>query len=1304
MGKSGGPARHSSAEKVITMRWAHIAFFLVAVCAATVASCAQESYPPALLHSTSPVVAAAAPKECQQAESEGLPQRLVAMTASSGASSTTTVHVSDLFNDFNSGGLCGGCHGSTASQGGFQIPTAAQFPSLMTSSVIAHVLSNGGASDPEIMPPVGLGGEPYSQRAESDPIKQFAELVSQWLAAGSPQAFQTTIGVASAVGSTDNVSYIMTPDIGDSMTNLGSCIPTPALVGSEMQQSLALDAMFAQSMAQMPQAGQPSPAPNEMLGLPVHLSETDLVSLDSSVLAQYGVIAYAPGYPLWSDNSGKMRYIRVPRGTSIHFNKDTQQFEIPPNTRFYKTFMRQIIDTDGSIRWRKIETRLIVSRPDLVDGQGNHTQTALFGTYKWTDDESDAVLVQSLQNDLLPFPDTLFLYNTNEPLAADILNGQPLNPEEALIEADAARHYAIPGSQRCTECHMGSPSAGFVLGFTPLQIARRPPGEGGVIEPTGPDELTQLQRFIDYGLVTGINSQADVVPLEQSQGTRTPRNNQELVAQGYLLGNCAHCHNPIGFPTVQNPVLKEVLDFLPNSGPVGGIFQLSLEAMSPRIFRGYGGTTPIPYITPSLMDLPRFDSGGNPLLDIFASVGVFGPWRSLIFRNVEDAFPYTDDGALYPHMPFNTAGYDPRAKQILADWMVSIPAVRKHPELNEYTFVTGSNSSSTDQSAATNATLDTSPQPYVEVLPGSVGYSEAVLAAQQRLAILHTGVNPALPSQSIYSRYLDPDETADILDPQVVADPVCHPAPEPDIVAGDPYPEARHPHWVVTDLTSPAGPWLPRRTDWASILVDGETPPLPNSCTPAAAQVAARQDQLDAIGLLQTISLEGLRSFATTPVPFGLWAPNAACDFSSPTVQDPSSWPLAAPPVSAFSPAPHWVSVANPSPDAPVYMQTPGEAVFRMICINCHGPKGDGQGRMASNLATITGGLARVADFHDGLFGPVTSPGADIESVFGAPLPSFDAGVDTAQAFNAADAMADADAGPSVGPADWTGISAEERAARYMPWMALGGTLVSIPPAILALVAQTKVLDQPRALSASSLSANMLSQAKALCFSLLGNNNSTVLNQFDPSGGYLKAVRGALSGVFTPTTNFNLLAYNGDAELWLQLCSLNNPPPVHVLDYVSGQLQERENVSSTGVPDVAKEIAAIPASNFSGGVAPGTSCGAGWVGNDRGGCDHCLSGTPGCDVTTPNLWPWCVAPLAPDYSNANGAFAPPPGTPICPDFGGAAASTWSMTDAQANQWAVRGAINAGQSVFLYLEWLEKQAAPPPDYTQCQQLP
>ena len=105
---------------------------------------------------------------------------------------------------------------------------------------------------------------------------------------------------------------------------------------------------------------------------------------------------------------------------------------------------------------------------------------------------------------------------------------------------------------------MGSPSESFVLGFTPLQVARRPDGTGGVYEPAMGDELTQLQRLIDYGVITGMTSPDDVVPLEKSEGTRTPRNEYELNAQAYMVGNCAHCHNPRGFPSTKQPALKDL--------------------------------------------------------------------------------------------------------------------------------------------------------------------------------------------------------------------------------------------------------------------------------------------------------------------------------------------------------------------------------------------------------------------------------------------------------------------------------------------------------------------------------------------------------------------------------------------------------------------------------------------------------------------------------------------------------------------------------------------------------------------------
>jgi mono/diheme cytochrome c family protein len=1285
-----------------------------------VASCAQEEYPAWLWDQQHPPGADASAQpgttplsiECNQARAQPLPARLVAMSGA--ASSTSVVLESDLFQRFLP--ICGPCHGPAVDQGqgGFQILTAADFQAQMSGdagrAILAHVTQGVCPSPPmpaaanDTMPPCGSPNSApnYMSRSDGDPVKQFGDLVTAWLKAGSPSQF--TVGAAGTSSGDAGASnpYALTNVAGNTMTNLGNCVPSGLAMVND--KAAALDAKFASAQAK----GGGSAV--DAIGLPEHLGDTDLFTLDSSTLAQYGVIAYAPGYPLWSDNAGKLRHVRVPRGASIHFNKATQQFEIPPNTRFYKTFMKQIVDTDGSYRYRKIETRLILARPDVNNPDGTaQEQTALFGSYKWRDDESDAILVQTPLNNGEPFGDTLFLYDIDEPLAADLLTTQPADSD--LVRLHAARHYAIPGSPRCIQCHMGSPSQSFVLGFTPLQINRRPTGVGGTIEATGDDELSQLQRLIDAGVITGVDSPSDVLPLEQSQGSRAPRNDYELVAQGYLLGNCTHCHNPRGFPTVQNPVLTDVLNFLP--GPTGGIFEFPLERYSPRIGRGLSGTTLIPYVTPSLVDLPRLDpQTGGPAPDVFVGGQgeghtvtsdqsrvnwvIYAPWRSILYRNVDSAFAYTDDLALYPHMPMNTPGYDPRGKQILSDWMVSIPAVRKHPELVEYAYQTSGTQN------INSSIVDTTPQPYAEVLPGDPRYPAALAAAQQRLEILHTGINPAVTLSptfgGAYSRYADmlADQTADIIDPKVLQDPECNPIPAPNrpLTTQSPYPLPLHPHWVVTDLTGPPGQWAPRQTNWPQVLVEQQPvkPPGIQQCAnaPSGAQ-QAYQDELDAIGLLQTATLAQVEDYTTKPIPFGLWQQQTGCDLS----QQPKA--------GSFQGAqrPQWMGAALTPDDAPVYVESPGAAIFKMICINCHGPKEDSNGRLAQNLATMTGGQALVANWHDGLFGPPNAPGANIAPVFGTaelPAPGADPGF----------------TGPST---NWTLPGAPDaddvRAARYLAWMGLGGTSVNIPTELLEIVAVTKVLDQHRVLNAAALSANMLSQAKALCLGLLGSAfpGEPPANTLDPTKGYLQSQQLPKS----------VIPANGDGEMWLRLCSLANPPPIHVLKEVGGRLVVGQIIVSGNLSLETNAPGML--------IAPDKYPAGSPVGNATGGIDSyrkaCQSAadcpaTETCDASTKtclNEWPWCMDPSE-DPGNA------PSGVPVCPQAVLQAshncrtacgqsstcdttaypdAPTTCIDDATASRWAVRGAINAGFAVYLYGKSIEV-SGPAPDYNQCNLLP
>jgi hypothetical protein len=1262
-------------------------------------ACAQEEYPLALWMAQHPdasvgaaseggsdLLSSRGPAQCRQANAQSYPSRLAAIGA--GAASDAGAEggeagpagmlyfEADLYQRFSSGGVCGRCHGAVGGAGAsyFQVTSQQQFHDIFGPSQLAHVMSDGptpgdppndpnDANDP--MPPFDdpSVGEPYSQRDPNDPIKEFAELAQAWLMANKSDPFMASIGSTQSTNAgTSAVAATSIPipnaAIGNAMTNIGNCIPTPGLVGIEQTTSAALDAKFA--------AAQPKPqgagvSGVDIIGLPEHLRDTDLFTLDSAVLAQYGVIAFAPGYPLWSDNAAKLRFIRVPRGTSVHFDKASQTWTIPPNTRFYKTFMKPIVDVDGSERYKKVETRLILARPDKVNVDGSHTPTALFGTYQWNDDESDAVLVTTPLNDGSPFGDTVLQYTTDEPLAADILKGAPPDPLEALLEAQAARHYAIPSSMRCMQCHEGSATGTFSLGFLPLQINRKPTGTSGVIEAAGPDELTQLQRFIDYGLITGMDSPDDVLPLEQSEGTRSPRNDYELKAQGYLLGNCSHCHNPNGYPSILAPVLVDKLNFLP--GPSSGIFQFPLDRMSPRIFRGATGQTQIPYITPSLMDMPRADLTGVQITDPFVNIGTggyiykaaFAPWRSLIFRNTENPFAYTDDLALYPHMPMNTPGYDPRVKQIVSDWMVSIPAVRKSPDISEYAFVVDN----TDIAFGAPA-VDANPQPYVEVFPGDPRYNEAVAASQQRLTLLHCGVGPTAapdagadagsdctksvaaivpigPETQAYSLYADEDtsETNDILDPSVLANPVCQPVPIPNTNSALPSPVTDipdHVHWVITDPTQPPGAYSPRRPDWVSTLAVDKPAITPATCGAAAASVAAAQlDQTNAVTELQSIPLlSSVKQFLTTPVPFGLWQVKPGCNFSS---VHPVSYYASNPPL--------WMKLQpNLPPDAPVYEQSRGQAIFKMICINCHGPLADSTGRLAANLATMTGGLAQVADFRDGLFGPVgASVGMrNMDLAFGS-------------------AAAAAGGIPSSSPWLAPGVTPDDRASRYMAWMALGGTEVRIPDAILQIVSLTQVLDQPRlaAQAGQHISANMLSTAKGLCESLM-------------------ACRPALGDRcgFSPDNpvgySNTLIHTNGDAELWRDLCTLNNPPPIHFIDAPT-----TPGVNRGFDPNTEAYIAGT-GTLLSRSAYPPTAP---------------VGGNTAMTLAADNVWPWCE-------------YDPTKPGPACPPGINTAANEFSTTDEEA--WIVRGAINAGLAVFLYVESLEAMNSPPPDYDQCEQLP
>lgn len=1147
-----------------------------------------------------------------------------------------TVFVDDLFLQFKT--HCGGCHvdtnlGDTPFQANLQ-----NFSRNVGQKALDAIRSNTAACSNAVdcvnyMPPAGSpAGKAWSDRGDDpdDPMVRFATLLEEWIKQDRPADY--FILPAEKGGKSP---YSVDEAFAASLTNIGSCVPDEGMVATEAGDSCDLDARFA-AMQKDPTSG----LAQEKLGLPLTLDQTDLVTLDSAQLAQLGVIAYAPTYPLWTDDAGKLRHVRVPRGESIRFNPETKNFDIPPNTRFYKTFLKEVLALDGKKRFRKIETRLIVSRAG---------DEPLFGTYEWNDSETQATLVTSPLRNGEPFTDILKIVITDEPKAAEIKKlkdeGKIRNYTYELDAQHAARRYAMPGRERCIQCHEGSES--FILGFTPLQVNRRPCAEetlaadgyceGGVLEPAGADEVSQLERLISYGVITNFDTEKDLIRLEDPQGSaaapRPFRTPQELVAQGYLLGNCAHCHNPIGYPTKLNPELGELLDFIPSEK--GGVFGFPLERYSPRIQRGATAEIKLPYITPSLRDIAPATSdparANSPrswepkIVQVRGEDGTLlnqvidAPWRSLIYRNVDTPFTYSEHFAIYPHMPLNSPGFDCRAPRIMGDWMVSIPAVKKHPELNE-DLETGF------------AFAETDPQPYVEVPPGAPNYPGALMQAQKRLATYRNG--------NRYKSYC-PD-TSDIVDIDVVrgkrivpADATLQAPGGGLLLPAESVPD--RPHWVVTDLSDAPGEWTPRRTDWKSVF--GELPPPAPSADQATKDAWAAEKQV--LDMLEELKLsDAFRAFAKEELPFGVWQTKAECagklakqtklgDYKG---AERRRW------MRLFADAPGEEAKA----ELPVYKTTPGAAVFNMICVNCHGPDADSRGRQASTLQDMTGGTGRVANFRDGFFGPPGTGGGNRERVFGS----------------------------------------DDQAVRYLAWMALGGTKTKIPQSILSLVTNTQVLGMKReGFNASTKTANMLQVAQNLCLGVAfigaekGEFRPHLLSPTEMDGTYEKT---------------GLITKNGDAELWKKLCSFDNPAPVHVgrvLAPASGEprlfLPKDELHRAQAYPAgerIGTELGTVAASLTPDNYVP-------WC--VRAPQDpqvlEWLSQQKGSDGS-----PFPICPPA---------FAVEGNRLETTGVGGEIVYT------ELNRWAARGAINVGFAVFLFLDdFIGGDKPRPPRYNECELLP
>lgn len=149
-------------------------------------------------------------------------------------------------------------------------------------------------------------------------------------------------------------------------------------------------------------------------GLPVDLACTGLFAEGSSDKLAEGVYAFAPAYPLWSDNAGKQRWVKLPRGQKID-SSNQSRWRFPLNTKFWKQF-----DANGA----RVETRLF---------QKVREDRWVSATYVWDETGKHA---------------------SREDAGRDLVrNGV---------------NYRVPAKSLCDDCHDGHPDN--VLGFEAVSL------------------------------------------------------------------------------------------------------------------------------------------------------------------------------------------------------------------------------------------------------------------------------------------------------------------------------------------------------------------------------------------------------------------------------------------------------------------------------------------------------------------------------------------------------------------------------------------------------------------------------------------------------------------------------------------------------------------------------------------------------------------------------------------------------------------------------------------------------------------
>lgn len=212
-----------------------------------------------------------------------------------------------------------------------------------------------------------------------------------------------------------------------------------------------------------------------------------------------GTFIYTLNTSLFSDDTLKLRTIRLPEGAGPMVYRDPGPFDFPVGTVITKTFAvgEDLRDSDTPVRI--LETRLLIRRE----------REWFAAPYIWDADQQEA-RHRSIGQTNIAF-----------------------SWVDAEGNARSTQDYAVPARTECGQCHREERLLD-VIGPKARHLNR----------PSRyiPDGMTQLEYWADQGWLTGLPSDPNAIPRTPVAHDPDDASLDER-ARGWLDVQCAHCHN-----------------------------------------------------------------------------------------------------------------------------------------------------------------------------------------------------------------------------------------------------------------------------------------------------------------------------------------------------------------------------------------------------------------------------------------------------------------------------------------------------------------------------------------------------------------------------------------------------------------------------------------------------------------------------------------------------------------------------------------------------------------------------------------